>query len=222
MTWRSWLFPNSRAGRLEKKVHDIKRRVREQRQPINDLCLSIIWAADRCAKAVQSCSKIDPKAHGGRPELQQVYIFYEFIYFFLHITNRQAHRKLGPTLVATLQKEITPVIVPTAVDTFFAHWPETYKSGIEGTFYEKLNDAEMEYANCRGLISDASPIAESVLCGRLARNILSLSGYDTIAEKLSEDAMTLANSVQAIVLDSLNQKDFEELVSRTRSSITAS
>jgi len=153
MSWRSWLFPTSPEAQAEKLLRETARAVKELHQPIDDLTLAIVSAGWKCSQSVKPHLR-PVKEFAEHPEVQEVYVFYEFLYFYLHLVNRQAHSRLGPDRVAKLQGAVGPLIVPAAVDTFFAHWPEKFKSGIERNFYEKLNDAEMEYASCKLLFPE--------------------------------------------------------------------
>jgi len=223
MSWRSWLFPNSPGAQAEKLLHETARAVEKLHRPIGDLTLAIVSAGWKCSQSVKPHLR-PVNEFAEHPEVQEVYVFYEFLYFFLHLMNRQAQSRLGPDRVAKLQGAVGPLIVPAAVDTFFAHWPEKFKSGIERNFFEKLNDAEAEYASCKLLFAEKGPIDDTALCSRLAMNVSNLAGYDAGVERLSDASLEFVNLVGALVMDSLNSgplKGLGEMVEKAGAGIEA-
>ena len=143
-------------------------RVEELRRPIGDLALAIVSAAWKCNQSVKPYLRPGNK-FSEHPKIQEVYVFYEFLYFFLHLMNRQARIDLGPDRVAKLQNEVGPLIIRSAVDAFFGHWPEKFKSRIESEFYDKLNHAKMEYANCKGLYPEKGLVGAAQPAAKLLR-----------------------------------------------------
>ena len=49
-------------------------------------------------------------------------------------------------------------------------------TNIKNDFYERLNDAELEYSSCKELLSENEPITGNSLFSKLARNVADLSG----------------------------------------------
>jgi hypothetical protein len=215
---------NSPGARFEKILHETKRKVEEQRRPINDLTLAIISAGWKCSQSVKPYFR-PVKETAQYPHLQEMYVFYEFLYFFLHLMNRQAHRvKLSPSVLVKVQNELTAIIVPTAIDTFCAHWPEKLKSGIGQEFFENLNDAEREYATCKlGLFPKNAPIEDSALCSRLAMNIAKHAGYNADVERRSDAGLKFIDLVYGLVTESLTGplKNFGEMVEKAGAAIEA-
>jgi hypothetical protein len=216
MSWRSWLFPNPRYPKIEKIVRESALAADAVMRPLEDLELSIVTAADTCAKRVKPYLRSNPELDAGRPDLQvgYIYVFYEFLYFFLHMMNREAYQRMGRPDKVKLQELVGPSIRSVAVDAFFGHWPEKFKSGMRNSFYEKLNDAEMEYATCKTLVSNTSPIDDTALCSRLAKNVLMLAGYGADTEELSAESAAFAKLVQRSALEVLNNMNLGELVAR--------
>jgi hypothetical protein len=123
------------------------------------------------------------------------------------------------------------------VDTFFAHWPQKYRTGIERDFYKILDDVEKEYTTrteqlvARG-DTYAGPIppqfanlrVELALSSRLALSVLDLAGYEVEEGRpVHERDFPLASMVagEAIkVLSAGNLRNFRELVSRASGAIT--
>jgi hypothetical protein len=213
----SWLSPKSvEAQQAEKILQQTKHEVDELRRSIGDLALAIVSAGWKCSQSVKP-----PAQH---PQLQEIYVFYEFLYFFLHLLNRQAHRKLSPNIRAKVQDELAAIIVPTAIDTFCAHWPEKLKSGIRQEFFQNLNDAEREYASCKRLFPEKTPIEDTALCSRLAMNISKHAGYHANVERSSDTGLKFIGLVFGLVRDSLAGplKNLGEMVEKAGAVIEAS
>jgi hypothetical protein len=210
-----------------KYVADLCRRLRHQgsaveelRRPISNLGLAIVSASWKCSKSVEPHLR-PVNEFAEHPVVQKLYVFYEFLYFFLHLMNRKAHSGLGPDRVAKLQDEVRPLIVVAAV-SFIAHWPEKFKSGFEREFFEKVNDAEMEYASCKLLFPEKRPTDDTALCSRLALNVLNVAGYDTGVEQLSDAGIEFVDLIGALVMDNLNSgplNDLDEMVEKAGAAI---
>lgn len=184
------------------------------------LGFSVVACADKCMNAVKPYLRTNPSFERGNPELQEIYVCHEFLYFFMHLVNRHAHDTFGPEKGPRLHEEIAPVIVEATTDTWFANWPETHRSNIECDFYEKWRDAEIEYAGCKNFFSKTSPIDDTALCSRLAKKLLSLAGYDS-GDSLSSESQAFANLVQVSVGWILDENSFDYLVETAGAAISA-
>jgi hypothetical protein len=219
MIWRSCLLPKSDGSRADKIVRNTDRAVEEIRRPIVTLGLSVVVCADKCRNAVRPYLRPNPGLERGNPELQEIYVCQEFLYFFVHLVNRHADDVFGPDKGTRLCEEIAPVIVDTTIDTWFANWPEKPRSDIERGFYQKLRGAGNDYAGCKTFFSKTSPIDDTALCSRLARNILTLAGYDSGADSLSSERQAFANLVQVSVGWLLDENSFDCLVETAAAAI---
>ena len=166
----SKLFPSREARLAEQVIANVRRK----RQPISDLAKAITTAAMSCGNTVK------PNVHfesEDKKAEQWVYVCFEFIYFFIHMTDRIAFLKLGAERRARLMKELDPLIVDPAIEAFFPHWPDDLKSGLRSEFRQKLNNAQRGYSACKGLISEDNPVTGNSLFSTLARNIAELCGH---------------------------------------------
>lgn len=93
------------------------------------------------------------------------------------MTMRYAHSQLQPEQIKKLQSELGPLVALPTIEAFFGHWPEDLKAKIFADFYQKLNQAELDYSTCKELISKDNPITGDALFSKLARNVLELSGH---------------------------------------------
>ena len=111
--------------------------------PISDISLAIVKASHACAEQANSILNIPDEKEKKEAE---ILMFYKFLYFFMHLTMRSAFSQLSKEQIASLQGHLGPCISSIAVDSFFAHWSENLKEKMRNEFYEKLNDAELEYS----------------------------------------------------------------------------
>ena len=102
----------------------------------------------------------------------------EFLYFFMHLTNRFAYAELGHEQRCKIQKELYPLIVRPTIESIFGHWPPKLKDGLENDFVEKLNDAEVEYGECKQLLDSEHPLSCHALFPKFASNICELLGLE--------------------------------------------
>jgi len=113
-----------------------------------------------------------------------IYVLFEFIYFFMHMTNRIAFGKLGNKRRIKLQDELAPLVIDPTIKSLFDHWPKKLKEGIKSDFYEKLNDAEIEYSDCKELLIKDNPFSDKALFSKLAKNVTELSGHSNNPEMI--------------------------------------
>jgi len=140
----------------------------------------------------------------GQPSEPQILMFYEFLYFFSHITLRTvAAEGFTEPQIKKLQDFLGPLLASTAVDSFFRHWPEDLKRKMKSNYFESLNVAEMEYSECRGLILADDPLNQSTLIGRLASNVAEL--WERSSDQLVKMAVASAatQAFAAMQLDRL-------------------
>ena len=237
MSWLSWLLPDSPAARARKDIHKARRSTDAVMRPITSLVVGVVSASWQCTQEVKPHLRINSEFTKAphTPQEQDIYIFYEFLYFFMHLMNREAHRRLPISKLEKLQQVVAPLILPSAVDSFFGHWPQKFKDGIERDLYTKLNDAEEEYSNCKKFFNDEFQIDANALISRLAMNVLSLAGYEIGSGQADGETMTLAKLIETGAMAKLVEnretpvstlisnfgclKNFGELVERASAAI---
>jgi len=141
----SKFLDNSKERELKKSMAKIHNEVEREYKPIGEVGRAIVQASMNCREAVKELIKMPTEEE---KQEREIFIFYEFIYFYMHLTMRQAFGVLSEEQIKKIQDFLGPVIASVAIDSYFAHWPEDIKEKMTGEFYEKLNDAEMEYAAC--------------------------------------------------------------------------
>ena len=121
---------------LRKKLVEIEKQVDNTYKPVRDICLSIVQAAENCKLVLKTDLNFEDKKE---KDLAEMLVFYEYLYFFIHLTLRLALGKFTETQMKKMREYMGPVIVGTAIDSYTKHWPEDLKEGMKNEFYDKLN-----------------------------------------------------------------------------------
>jgi len=155
--------------------------------------------------AVARANTIEPYladiADGKRQEVR-LYCTFEFIYFFVHLTNRLALPMLGPQGRTRPMDELQPLLVFPAIEALFGDWPQDLKDKLAADFVDKLQSSETEYARCRP-ITDSDFTAESNLFYTLARIVSDIAGKPdevSLRSAIVADALQGVQDVQWVAL----------------------
>ena len=168
---------------LTRRLSQIESEVRQEYKPFGAVSLALIQASTNARDQVKPIIKASNEKD--RVE-REIYVFYEFIYFFMHMTMRQAFAALSAARLEELQTYLGPLISSVAIDSYFAHWPEDRKQRMIGQFYDKLNETELEYTECTQFETD-------------------LEGEERTKAKLKALFMRVASNVAALAAE--NEKD---------------
>jgi hypothetical protein len=143
--------------------------------PIGDLARHIVQESLTDAEALKpSIRAANNKDHTQR----WLTILCEFLYLFMHLTNRFAYKELGHERRCKVQEQLHPLIVRPTIETIFGHWPTNLKDGMEREFFEKLNTTEIEYGECKQLINRDNPLSQDALFSKFAGNVCELLGVE--------------------------------------------
>lgn len=184
MSWRSWLFPNSPAARAEKLIREVQRHTNAVMEPLIGLTLQIVSASWQCTQAVKPYLRPNHKMTK-HPELQEAYIYCEFLRFSVFLMSFSAYnRGLDAAKFATLKEPIALLMVHPTLDTFFAHVQD---SALEKFVYDALSNGDRVYARCSDKFA------------RLAKNVLTLAGYDVDGEHVDAETTNLGSVVETEV-----------------------
>lgn len=194
----------------KRSAEEIFKGVERKLRPIGNLARAILLASLSCGDALKP--HISAQTQNETTSLYPA-VCYEFIFFFAHLMNRNAFSILGSEGRIKLQNEIAPLIVVPAISGFFEHWPEDKKEKMINDFYDDLNDAELDYSSCRGLLpisvevlvkevfEDSISFSENCLFTKLISRINRLSG-----KSLPPEAIMLLFEVAVKTLIDLNLK----------------
>lgn len=200
MSLFSKLFGSSDERKAKRIIKQTEHDVIRTTKPLGDIATAIIKASYACSQKLNSMLNIPDEK--GKKEAE-VLVFYEFIYFFMHLTMRSAFSQMNENQIERFQGFLGPLISSTAVDSFFAHWPEELKVKISSEFYDKLNDAELEYSTSKELLSEENPLTGESLLSKLGRNVAELSGNSMNPVTRTFIISSAVNAYKEMNLDSL-------------------
>ena len=129
-------------------------------------------------------------------------VIHEYIFFFLHMTNRMAYDEMGEEKRAQLQDELYPIVQYTTIETLFRSSPNEMKKKLQIEFYENLNRAEMDYGECKELFSKEKPFTSNSLFSNLARHVTELTGYSN-----NPEVFTQCIEISAKVFSEMNLRE---------------
>ncbi len=215
MSWKSWLFPSrvttssTTSPQLiaEQYIRAAQQKASALMEPIGALALPIVAGSWQCTQATTPYLKPNQERFTKEPLIQKAYILNEFLYFFIHIMKRHANDQLSADESKKIQEIVLPIVVRSAaVDAFFGHWPQEYRSGIE---------RPPQFSNLR---------VELALSSRLALAVLDLAGYEVEeARPAHAKDFPFASMVAGEAMKILSAGDlrtFRELVAKASRSIT--
>lgn len=211
MSWFSRLFGNYKEFEVKKLLAETNKQVENEYRPISEIGKAIIEASVNCRDTIKNIIKIP---HEKEQQEREILIFYEFIYFYMHLTLRHAFGKLSQTQMQKMQEYLGPLISSVAIESYFAHWPEDLKQNMTNEFYEKLNDAETEYAECTKNIPPAKTDEErskqifQSLFLKLASNVVNLA--------TEEGNISLLPNVVEVALNEWKKMRLNEIMSEIK------
>lgn len=170
-----------------------------------------------CAESLRS--DLEDKCGKDSKEFQSKYVpvIFEFMYFFLHLTNRSAFSQLGHEKRNKLQSQLAPLVIEPTIDAFFGHWPKDLKDGIKNDFYSNLNNAEMGYGSCKELLlkpEEDTPTREKIESGKLSKSMVGqlIDNLSQIIEGEVNKDMFFTMKIWEVVINTLENKDIDRLV----------
>ncbi|MGO9241053.1 MAG: hypothetical protein ACLQBJ_09610 [Bryobacteraceae bacterium] len=117
--------------------------------------------ADEISHSAGCCTgalgeQVQERVDGGdQHTLLSLEAYYEFLYFFLHVANRMAFQQHGRDASARLPRKLVPLVAQKARLALNGDdSPFDWNRGIDATFVETHNKAELDYARCREVIVD--------------------------------------------------------------------
>lgn len=156
-------------------------------RPLGAITLAIVQASTNCRDAAKKfCADEDTSENHEK----EVYLFFEFIYFFMHMTLRKCFRRVPQSRLRLLQDFLLAMVPATAIDSYFAHWPDKLRNDLTDEFIKRLDEAEVEYGTCTpdGDVSRIlALLADNVveILGREKTDVSSLRGlFETVVNEL--------------------------------------
>jgi hypothetical protein len=194
------------AVKLARKVLD-----QAEKDPYRVLGFTIIEAAIRCLERIKPFflpGKAKTEAH-----LTEFYVFNEFLYFFLHMSNRAAFSEgFNEQERNAFLEKLFPVLIATVIDLFAEDLPEEIKGRIRGEFYDNVHFAETGYSTSKELVSkEYKPLSGDSLLAKLSRNVVAKTDKEYNPEALTQ--------VTVAAFEELKKADIPKLVAAIRTAL---
>jgi hypothetical protein len=184
---------------------------------LSNLSKKIFESAALCEEIVKPYLEERFKKDSKEFDRKYITTLCEFMYFFMHFTNRLAFHYLGKEKREKLQDELSPPTIHATIEALFGHWPQNLKNGIKEEFYQNLNNAEIEYSTCKEIFltpeQDVSAF-DKVQKGQKSIALVNML-IDNIAENISDSLIVpldLHMQLVDAVLNILNKKEFNDLI----------
>jgi len=103
--------------------------LRAENSAMHKLATKVFEKSLLCAETLKP--DLEGRFGKGSKEFQSKYfpVLFEFMYFFLHLVNRDAFAQLGHLRRNKLYDELVPGAVDAMIETYFGHWSENLKDG---------------------------------------------------------------------------------------------
>jgi hypothetical protein len=144
----------------ENALRESRRLAEERREkcaPFNRITSAVIRAARECKK------RIVPFIQGEDVERREASIFAEFLFFFVHITDRIAFSNLGAESARKLQEIVLPEVFGITVDSHFLGTPSDLKKELRSALYKSAQEASVDYFSSAEWLSKEEPYAGAAL-----------------------------------------------------------
>lgn len=152
MTILSKLFGRSKTE-PDRIFAEAKKHVEQEYGPMGKVGIAVMRAATNSRDAIKGQLLVPTESK--RSEIE-VHAFWEFVYFYMHMTMRAAAAQLTNERIEKLQGYLGPLVSSVAIDSYCAHWPDDLKRRMTAEFFENLNNAELEYSH-RAKAASTSP-----------------------------------------------------------------
>lgn len=108
-----------------------------------------------------------------------VYIQYEFVFLYIHLTSRELLDKYGDNKRGETIDEISNNIVNSSISVMYANSSDTDKERIKNRMVDILNEAEIRYGTCKKMVDRENPFSEDSVFGKFGKYILFLIGKES-------------------------------------------
>jgi hypothetical protein len=199
---------DSRAVKLARKA---LYQAEKESEPYRVLGFAIIEAAIRCLERIKPFflpGKGKTEAH-----LTEFWVFNEFLYFFMHMSNRAAFSEgFNEQERNAFLEKLFPGLIATVIDLFAEDLPEEIKEKFRGEFYDNVHSAEIGYSMSKELVSkEYKPLSGDSLLAKLSGNVAAKMDKQYNPEVLTQ--VTLA------AFEELRNADIPKLVAGTRTAL---
>ncbi len=129
-------------------------------------------------------------------------ILFEFIYFYLHLTDRFAFEHINDEQREILMIDLGELCITAAVDAVFLKWPEDKKEKIKEKYMGNFNISVAEYSKYKKWLPEKDEGAKGTLLWEFVKTIAKLVGQEhRVGFKLSITQM-VSNSIKDLNIKS--------------------
>lgn len=141
----SKLFRSPDQRRIDRIAEESRRKASRILAPLAALGQAIILTSQKCRDGVKPW--IVASDQKGRRRME-MFVFYEFVYFFMHLTMRHAFIVMTDTEKKLLEKHLVRMVASVSVEGSWEHLPEDFRTRLIAEFCANLQAAEFQYATC--------------------------------------------------------------------------
>ncbi|MGD0630935.1 MAG: hypothetical protein ABR987_16530 [Terracidiphilus sp.] len=178
---------DSRQRQLDRLIESAKRETEREYEAIRKVGAAIIQASVNNRDEAKKW--IEAPTEAKRLE-RESFVFFEFIYFYTHVTMRHAVTMLTASQKQKILEYLENLIPSVAIDSYFAHWPSNLKEKMKNEFVEKQCDAEVEYTELVRTSNSSDGLLKSFFL--LACHISDLCGCEAKAPEARKTFVDLA------------------------------
>jgi hypothetical protein len=163
-------FGKKTASERAREVLRESRRLTEARlTPFHRIIKGIIHATEECRKRITPFIRRDTELD--RQKCSAL-VSNEFLFFFLHMTDRIAFSSLGADRANKLREIILPEIFGITVDSHFLDAPVQMKKEFRSVLYTDARKAALDYVPCTEWLSKEEPYTGDSLLSKLALKVM--------------------------------------------------
>src|SRR5271170_8343386 len=100
---------------LQGVFHQAEAKADKELRPLSSLGLAIIKASTNCRDGIKSLIKAPAEKERMNAE---IFAFHEFVYFFMHLTMRNAVTVMSAAEIKHLQAQLGPLVASVTVDSY--------------------------------------------------------------------------------------------------------
>lgn len=135
-------------------------------------------------------------------------ILFEFIYFYLHLTDRSAFGHMDEERRATFMTELEQICISSTVNAVCHEWPEDLKEKTKKECMENFRASMEEYSRYQELVPKEKEGRKNTLVWEFGKNIAKLAGREM-------DARYVMTS-HILVIDSLKDLDVKSFIEKVK------
>lgn len=101
-----------------------------------------------------------------------IYVQYEFLFFFTHLTMLNASSILGKEKKENFKEVLYPLLKNKTTKDWLAGMAEEIRTEITNNFLDRIKLAEKNYSDCTDIFPDESESPDECLFTRLIKNVI--------------------------------------------------